>query len=184
MNDLLAEIKRNAALALIAVVLVVGGLSYCAGQRTVRNSRIVAALVDTVRLTDSVVRVQTDTIVRYTQRVERIKDSSDALDSAVGIVNDSTVQIKPAVDSGTLMPRLEIVPPLVVADLRALRLTVHVQDTLIHWLYQRDTTRQWQLASRDKLIRELSQRHRFACGRNCGVVLGFTAAILIRKAAK
>jgi hypothetical protein len=157
-----------------ALALVVAGavFGFCAHPRP---EPILAALRDTIRLTDSVVRVQTETVTVYRLRVDTVKARSDALDQQVTIRDDSTVALPDTV---------AVIPPLVVADVTALRRTVTTQDTLIHWLYARDTTRQWQLATRDRMIRELSQRHPLACGRRCGFVLGAASALLVVKAAR
>lgn len=203
MNDLLAVIRRDAMLALIGVLLVVAGFAYCAGQRHAVNSISEAALRDTIRLTDSVVRVQTDTLIVYRESSRKAKAASDSvkllsdsLDRLVVILNDSTVFTRTGENADSLNVRDStqtglrpvVIPVSVVADLRALRLTVAKQDTTIHWLtvenrslWMRDTTRMQQIEYRDKLIRELSKPR---CNRKCGFLLGVGAAVLIRQAAK
>ena len=90
-----------------------------------------------------------------------------------------TNPVTPVTDSVT-------VPPLVVADLRSLRLTVakltlqtQADSAEKLALYQRDSTRLWQIESRDKLIRELSKPR---CGKRCGFLLGVAAVVVVRKA--
>ncbi|HUQ70676.1 MAG TPA: hypothetical protein VM165_14195, partial [Planctomycetaceae bacterium] len=80
--------------------------------------------------------------------------------------------------------RLTATDPLVIADIRSLRLTVATQDTLIRSLYGRDSTQEWRIATRDKMIRELSRKNPLACGRKCGFVLGALSVVAIRKAVR
>lgn len=156
-------------LALVFLVLcVVFSLGRCS-----KPDGTVSALRDTVRIADTVEVVKRDTIVRYQRRVDTVHAASDSLDSLVVIRDDSTLIVPDTVI---------VVPPVVVANLNALRLTVSVQDTLIRHLYQHDTTQQWRIESRDRLIRELSKRK--PCSLKCGVVLGFTAGIVLHKLVK
>ena len=154
-----------------------GGLPFGLGFLTGRfTGKSVVALRDTIRITDSVIVVRDSIVYRYKQRLEPIKAKSDALDSVVVLLNtDSAVVVH---DS------LFVVPPEVVQDIRALRITVSTQDTLIRHLYGRDSTQEWRIATRDKMIRELSRKNPFACGRKCGFVLGVGASVLVYKAVK
>jgi hypothetical protein len=155
-------------------------LSYCAGQRMAQQETRVTALRDTVRIADSVYLTKTDTVVRYQRRVDTVKAASDALDSAVVIVNDSTV---------TIHDTVAVVPSIIVADIRQLRLTVVTQDTLIRVLYGRDSTQEWRIATRDKMIRELGKKSRpysiaatlgYVCHRSCGLGLAVGLSYRIR----
>lgn len=203
MNELLADARRSAVTIALVAFAIVAGFAYCAGQRHAVNSISEAALRDTIRLTDSVVRVQTDTLIVYRESSRKAKAASDSvkllsdsLDRLVVILNDSTVFTRTGENADSLNVRDStqtglrpvVIPVSVVADLRALRLTVAQQDTTIHWLtvenralWMRDTTRQWQIDSRDKLIRELSPPR---CGRKCGLLLGFTAGLILHKVVK
>lgn len=163
----------GAALPFFVLAAVIS-LAFCAG-RSLKSDATIEALRDTVRIADSVVVLRTDTVVKYQRRVDTVKARSDALDSVVVIVNDSTVLLKDSAQTFNI-------PPLVIADLHSLRLTVATQDTLIRSLYGRDSTQEWRIATRDKMIRELS-RTKF-CDRKCAFVGGVAAAILIRKAIK
>lgn len=98
---------------------------------------------DTVRITDSVIVTRTDTVVKYQRRVDTVRAVSDSLDAAVVIQNDSTVVVQ-----DTLQVEL---PPVIVADLRALRVTVVTQDSLIRALYAKDTTWQWRFDAHQKV---------------------------------
>lgn len=142
----------GAVMGLVVLGLALAVLfSSCMGRQD--QSTDLRALRDTVRITDSVIVVRTETVVKYQRRVDTVRAASDALDSAVIILNDSTAIVQ---DTG----RVEL-PPLVIANIRALRVTVATQDSLILALYQRDSTQQWRIATRDKLIAELGrQAHR------------------------
>lgn len=118
-----------------------GLIGFLAGRYSLEDVELVA-LRDTVRITDSVYLTRTDTVVKYQRRVDTVKARSDSLDALVVIRDDSTLIVPDTV---------VVVPPIVVANLNALRLIVATQDTLIHALYQRDTTQQWRIATRDKL---------------------------------
>jgi hypothetical protein len=175
-----AKDAQRVVLALLAGVvlyLVVAGLpagvaGFLLGRYT---SSDITALRDTIRITDSVITVRTDTVVKYQRRVDTVHAVSDSLDALVSIVNDSTVQTPDTV---------AIIPPVVVANLNALRLTVATQDTLILQLYRRDSTQQWRIETRDKLIAELSRKNPLACGRKCGFALGVLGSIAVYKAVK
>lgn len=162
---LLMLLVRPVAIGALAFVAV-AGLVYCAGRGRAPDAKVVA-LVDTVRITDSVAVVRTDTV--------RVREKAKArIDTIVQIVDNSTVIVR---DTVTLEPDTLTVHPLLVQRIR-------VDSALIVSLYARDTTRLWQIASRDKLILEYSRPRPFACGRRCGLVLGFTAGIILHKAAK
>jgi hypothetical protein len=189
MRDLYRDaVKAGAALlaGFLLYVVLVGSLPFGAGFAAgwFTKSPKIIALTDTIRITDSVIVEKEKIVTRWKARVDTVHAVSDKADSAVVIVNDSTVRIKPEVEGDTIKSRLEIIPPEVVADLRALRITVSAQDTLIRSLYGRDSTNQWRLATRDKLIAELSRKHPFACGRRCGFLLGVGASALAVKAFK
>lgn len=173
------------AIAGLAFV-VVASFAYCAGKQASQSDARLAARIDTVRIADSSAKVRTDTVTIYRAAAAKArassdsaKHTSDSLDAKVGIASDSTVIVHDTV---------AVIPSEVIDDLRGLRLTVAKQDTtiqqqdgLILSLYQRDTTRLWQIASRDKLIRELSKPK---CGKRCGLVIGFTAGIILHKVSK
>jgi hypothetical protein len=160
------------AVAGLAFVLV-AGFAYCAGQRHAVNSISEAALRDTIRLTDSVVRVQTDTLIVYRESSRKAKAASDSvkllsdsLDRLVAIRDDS---------SAIVADTVAVVPPEIIADIRGLRLTVAKQDTTIHWLtvenrslWMRDTTRMKQIDYRDKQLAAI-RPPRFSWGASCGV---------------
>jgi hypothetical protein len=176
MRDLAKDAQRVMLAVLAGFVLYFvlwGGVPFGLGFLTGRfTSPAAAAIVREIHTADTVVITRTDTVTKYQRRVDTVKARSDALDSLVVIRDDS---------SAIVADTVAIVPPEIIADLRGLRLTVATQDTLIRALYARDTTRQWQLATRDKLIRELSKPK---CGKRCGLVVGFTAGILIHKVVK
>jgi hypothetical protein len=180
---------RRVVLALLAGFLLyfvvmglpAGAIGFLLGRYT---SPDITALRDTIRMSDTVYITQTDTIEAQQADVDSAKADSDSLDSLVSIVDDSTVAIKPELESDTIKSRLEILPPVVVANIAALRLTVATQDTLILSLYRRDSTQQWRIETRDKLIAELSRKNPLACGRKCGFALGVLGSIAVYKAVK
>lgn len=180
---ILASLVAGPMLLIVGIAVMLT-LAYCAGQRTGKQSLQVAALRDTIRVTDSVVRVQTETLTVYRTRTVAAKASSDSakrisdsLDARVIISDDSTLLFRDAghvivSPSDSAVP----VPYVVVADIQALRRTVAQQDTTIHWLtvenrslWARDTVRMKQLDYLDRLIHELKPPK---CGRRCGFVLG------------
>ena len=158
MNDIAAELKQFLLACLLVFLAAVGVSSFLAGRYT---SPTVAALEVEKRITDSVIVVRTETVTVVQRRVDTVKAQLDAIDTLVKVVDDSTVSLPDTV---------AVIPPLVVANLAALRLTVATQDTLIRALYQRDTTQQWRIETRDRLIRELSRKQ--LCDRRCTFVLG------------
>lgn len=186
MRDLASDAQKAIASLLFGAALpflIFGALLMCAyayGKSSARGQYNVAvtALRDTIRLTDSIIVTRTDTVVKYQRRVDTVKARSDALDSVVQITSDSTAVVQVSPDSSIT----ESVPPLVIADLRALRLTVATQDTLIRALYGRDSTQEWRIATHKKLIAELSRPQ--ICGRRCGFVLGVGASVLVYRAVK
>lgn len=163
------------AFAVLFVGLMALG-SYCAGRASVESPKA-SQIRHTIRAADSTAKVRTDTVIIYRDasvkakaRSDSAKQVSDSLDAKVGIVDDSTLHVQESPDSIH-------VPLIVIENLRSLRMTVATQDTTIQrlttenvGLWARDTTRQWQIATRDKLIRELSRQNK--CGRRCGFLLG------------
>jgi hypothetical protein len=168
---------------LLLYVLIWGGLPFGLGFLTGRYSVNSIALRDTIRLADTTYLTQTDTLYldrKATKKAKGASDSakavSDSADAKVEIIDSASVRVADTV---------AIVPPEVVADLLALRLTVAEQDTTIQKqgaeilrLYQRDTTQQWRIETRDRLIRELSKPK---CGKKCGFLLGVATVIVVRK---
>lgn len=105
----------------------------------------VEALRDTLRITDSVIQVKWDTVKVYLPRAATVKAQSDSLDALVKVRDDSTLLITDRPDS------LISVPPIVVEDIKALRLTVATQDTTIRHLVGLNETQEWRYATARKL---------------------------------
>jgi hypothetical protein len=120
--------------------------------------------------TDTLYITQTDTVTKYQRRVDTVRAESGRLDSAVVIVNDSTLLLSR--DDSAKSDTTVHVASIIVADIRALRLTVATQDTLIRSLYGRDSTQQWRIATRDKLY-AASLRKANAPRWGYGVTLGY-----------
>jgi hypothetical protein len=187
MRDFAKDAQR-VVLALLAGFLlyfVVTGLpagfvGFLLGRYT---SSDITALRDTIRITDSVIVARTDTVVKYQRRVDTVHAVSDSLDALVTIRDDSTLVIPDYGDS-LFRDTTVHVPAVIVADIRSLRLTVATQDTLIRHLCGRDSTQQWRIETRDKLIAELSRKNPLACGRKCGFALGVLGSIAVYKAVK
>lgn len=127
------------------VLLGLGGALAFSLAKHQREDAALVALRDTVRITDSVIVVRTETVVKYQRRVDTVRAVSDSLDARVTIVDDSTLHV-----TGSLSDTAIVVPRVVVADIQALRLTVTTQDTLIRSLYAKDSTQEWRIATRDK----------------------------------
>jgi hypothetical protein len=125
---------------------------------------------DTIVIRDTVRFTIRDTVTRWRHKTDTVKAASDSLDARVGIVDDSTVQISENV-SESLKDSAAVfrIPPLVVADLRALRLTVATQDTLLRWWERKSGADSLAILARDKMI-ELQKPPR--CSRKCGFLLG------------
>lgn len=164
---------------LLGLLALIGCLAfgYCAGQRTGKQSLQVAARRDTVRLRDSVRVTIHDTVTVYLPRVEKAKATSDSLNKTVEIFNDSTVHVKKSPDSIQVVQ----VPAVIVADIRQLRLTVAVQDTLIGVLRRQTEADSQRIVARDRLIEALKPPR---CGRRCGFLLGIGSAVVLYKAVK
>lgn len=145
---------------------------------------------ETVRV-DSIYLTRVDTVTKYQRRVDTVRAASDALDSAVLIVNDSTVHLQLSNSSDSASYNLTV-SPVIVADLRALRTTVATQDTLIAALYGKDTTWQWRFDTHQKMHRLDVQRANgprwgigFTLGYGCGVMqCGPTANVGVTYSAK
>lgn len=174
---LLALIAGPVAFA-VALLLAVGWFGYCAGQRTIRDNRIVA-LRDTLRITDSVIVARTDTVTKYQRRVDTVRSALLRIDTLIQIAGDSTLTIRDPLKDSTKNLN---VPAVLVADLRQLRLTIATQDTLIRALYGKDSTQEWRIVTRDKLYTlELAKAHGprwgygvtlgYGCGERCGPVV-------------
>ena len=161
---------------IVAFLLIVGAaiaLALGMADHFKRDDQL-QALRDTVRITDSVEVVKWDTVIVHQRRVDTVKARSDALDAQVVVVDDSTLSITadPSFTDSVKRADSVKVPPLVVADLKALRLTVAEQDTLIHALYSHDTTQHWRIATRDKLYAaEIKKANapRWGIGATCGL---------------
>lgn len=170
----LALLAGPVAIAVLLFVAV-AGLSYCAGQRTIRDNRMVAALADTVRLTDSVIVVRAETVT-VTRKIRVAAQAvSDSTSRVVTLRDDSTVVIRDTVREA---------PPELIADNRALRATNAALLAENLALYAKDTTQEWRIATRDKLIRELGKQAHPRCGKRCGFALGVAASVLVYKAVK
>jgi hypothetical protein len=126
---------------------------------------------DTVRITDSVLVVRAETVTVRQKAVTR-------WDSIVRTVTDTQVVVL----RDSLPPDTVVVPREVIAKDRA-------KDSLITALYQHDTTQQWRIATRDKLIRELGKKSRpysiaatlgYVCHRSCGLGLAVGLSYRIR----
>jgi hypothetical protein len=166
MRDLYRDAQKvilSLLAGLLLYVVVIGGLPFGAGFAAgwFTKSPKIVALTDTIRLTDSILVTRTDTVVKYQRRVDTVRAKSDSLDSLVVIVDSVTVRVADTV---------AVVPSEVIADLSALRLTVATLDTLNRAHIAKDSTRVWQLETRDRMIRELSKPQ--LCGRRCGFLLG------------
>jgi hypothetical protein len=138
-----ASLLFGAVLPFLVLGLVIAGL-FVSCRKIGQMDLEIGYAADTVRIVDSILVAQTETVYVKAKAAKQAKAKSDSLDSLVGIVNDSTVATP---------SQLLVVPELVVADIRALRVTVATQDTLIRALYRRDTTQEWRIASRDKLYK-------------------------------
>lgn len=130
-QKLLVSLMAGPAAFFGLVVAALIAFGYCMGQRT-SDAKIVA-LRDTVRISDSVIVVRTDTVVARQRVVTR-------WDSVVRTVTDTQVVIL----RDSLPPDTVTVPLEVIAKDRA-------KDALIAGLYGRDSTQEWRIATRDKL---------------------------------
>lgn len=171
-NPLTDGYKALAALALgfVGPWLVIAALGFAFGRCSKGyTSTDITALRDTVRLTDSVRVVVRDTLTVYKRRLDTVRVGSDSLDAQVAIQDDSTVLVQDTVYS---------VPPLVIADLRALRVTVATQDTLLRWWERKSAADSLAIQARDRLIAAQKPER---CGRKCGAVLGTVATLGLLK---
>lgn len=151
--------KISGILTLFVVFIVV---ALIAGDAMGKRDPVQTARVDTVHIRDAARAAIHDTVTVYTPRVDTVKLASDALDSAVSIVNDSTVHIKESPDS-------IYVPPILIADIRALRVTVATQDTLIGVLRRQTEADSLRIAARDKVIAHPKPESPWGLGATCGV---------------
>lgn len=138
------------------------------------SSRVVEVAKE-VHTADTTYLTKTVTVVKYQRRVDTLNAIVAKADSAVTITDSSHAIVHDTVAT---------VPVEVIADLRVLRRSNATKDTLITTLYGRDSTQEWRIATRDKMLRELSRQAHPLCGRKCGYVLGLTSAALVYKAIK
>lgn len=167
-------------LGFLAIVAAACVLALTIADHMRGDDAVILAARDTMRVIVHQRDTLRDTIRVYERRVDTVRAISDALDADVEVVNDSTLYLRNRPE------RLTVVPPVVVANLQALRLTVATQDTALRW-YREDRRLDslWHIQDA-KLPHKPPRRISlgvtagYACAKTCGLALALGVSYRIR----